>query len=259
MRKRRLRFLEGYPSTLHAIARFMLARGIEFPLTAAVSSSETLHDVQREEIERAFQCPLFDFYASAERVIFAAECDHHEGKHLIEEYGYVEVVDPEGRPLPPGTDGFLVGTSLHNTAMPLLRYQMSDVTHLRAAPCGCGRAGRMMANVATKAEDLIITPRGRVVSPASLTHPFKTVRGVDRSQLVQERPDYLSVRIVANDAFTPAEQELLIGRLQDRLGDDMRIAIVRTSAIPREPSGKFRWIVSHLPAQQWLGVKEGRP
>ena len=44
-------------------------------MQAVISSSETLHDVQRSCIEKAFECKLFDFYALAERVAFAGRYD----------------------------------------------------------------------------------------------------------------------------------------------------------------------------------------
>jgi phenylacetate-CoA ligase len=215
-----------------------------------------LHDVQREEIEQAFACRLFDFYASAERVIFAAECEAHSGKHLIEEYGYVEVVDSEGRPVEEGQPGFLTGTTLHNTAMPLLRYKMSDVTYLRPEPCPCGRAGRMMADVSTKVEDIITTAGGRLVSPSTLTHPFKTVRGVEKSQIIQERPDHLTVLIVAKSTFDASEEARLVALLHDRVGKAMQIDIRRETDIPRERSGKYRWVISHVPIPR-LGGRDG--
>lgn len=257
IRRRQLRFLEGYPSTLHVVARYALDNGLTLPMTAVISSSETLHEAQRADIERAFECRLFDFYASAERVIFAAECDAHEGKHLIEEYGYVEVVDGDGLAVSPGNSGYLTGTTLHNSAMPLLRYQMSDVSRIIEVPCPCGRPGRRMESVTTKAEDLITTAEGRVVSPSTLTHPFKTVQGVEKSQIIQEGLKHVTVRIVANEAFTAGEESRLVGLLRDRLGDAMVINVRREEDISREPSGKYRWVISHVPAPRFGPGKEG--
>jgi phenylacetate-CoA ligase len=102
LRRRGIRFLEGYPSTLYILARHLLRAGERLQLTAAFSSSETLHHVQREAIEEAFQCRLFDYYGSAERVVYAAECEAHAGKHVAEEYGIVEIVDVRGTPVPEG-------------------------------------------------------------------------------------------------------------------------------------------------------------
>src|SRR5437879_12548261 len=45
MRRRRLQFLEGYPSTLYILASYLQRRGERLPLRAVFSSSRTLHAV----------------------------------------------------------------------------------------------------------------------------------------------------------------------------------------------------------------------
>jgi phenylacetate-CoA ligase len=47
--------------------------------------------MQKQTIEQSFDCALFDFYGLAERVIFATECEQHEGRHLAEEFGFTEL------------------------------------------------------------------------------------------------------------------------------------------------------------------------
>ncbi|HEX6750643.1 MAG TPA: hypothetical protein VF092_25375 [Longimicrobium sp.] len=246
IRRRGLRFLEGYPSTLFILARHLLARGETLPLRAVFTSSETLHQVQREAMEAAFGCVPFDFYGHAERTLFATECAAHDGKHLAEEYGVAEVVDDEGNPVPDGTPGWLVGTSLHNTAMPLLRYRTGDVTAIRREPCACGRTLARIEPVTTKAEDIVVTPDGRMISPSVLTHPFKPYPQIRESQLVQDRADRLQVKLVAGEAFTAGDEAALVAQLAARLGAGMAVEIERVDSIPRERSGKFRWVVSRV-------------
>ncbi len=247
IRRRGLRFLEGYPSTLYIIARHLRDHGETLPMASVFTSSETLHDVQREAIEAAFGCPIFDFYGHAERTIFAAECEHHSGKHLADEYGYTEVVDQEDNPVEPGEVGFLVGTSFHNTAMPLIRYRTSDVSAMIEDPCPCGRTLRRIEDITTKAEDIIVTADGRFLSPSVLTHPFKPFDQIRESQIVQTAPDRLDVYVVAGESFGPKEEAGLLRALMDRVGKGMRVEIERVENIPREPSGKFRWVVSRVP------------
>jgi phenylacetate-CoA ligase len=95
--------LDGYPSTLYVLARFVLSSGEKLPLKAVISASETLYDFQREAIEAAFQCRVFDYLAAAERVVFSAECDRHEGHHVCLEYGVAEFLDDDGVAVPPGS------------------------------------------------------------------------------------------------------------------------------------------------------------
>jgi len=246
IRRRGLRFLEGYPSTLFILAKHLLETGERLPMRSVFTSSETLHRIQRETIEEAFQCRIFDFYGHAERVIFATECDRHEGKHLSEEYGYTEVVDHQGEPVAPGTLGYLVGTSLENRAMPMIRYRTGDLSRIIEEPCPCGRTSRRIVDVSTKAEDIVVTPDGRLLSPSILTHPFKPFDQIRKSQIIQEAVDRIVVRLVPSDQFDTAQEEALKAGLRERLGEGVMIDVQRVGDIPREASGKYRWVISKV-------------
>lgn len=248
MRRRRLAILEGYPSTLYLLAKCLVRSGQTLPMQVVFSSSETLHELQRSTIEEAFDCEVFDYYGHAERVAFAVECRAHVGKHLVEPFGITEVVDSEGNRMPDESPGFLAGTTLFNTAMPLLRYVTSDITALASGSCPCGLAFRKMKDVATKAEDTVLLPDGRYLSPSVLTHPFKPYPAIRSSQIIQESLHKVTVKLVAQDDFSPADELELASSLRSRLGGEVEIKIVRVSEIPRDRSGKYRWVISHVPS-----------
>lgn len=239
--------VDGYPSTLYLLARFLQTQGRTFPLRAAVTSSETLYDFQRQVIEERFGCKVFDYYALAERVAFSHECDRHEGHHLAMEYAATEFVDAQGLAQPAGTLGKLVGTSLHNKAMPLIRYVTNDVSSLVDGACSCGRGLEMMADVTTKAEDTLTLKDGRLISPSVLTHPFKPLDCIEGSQIVQTAPDAVTVRLIAGKGFTDALAHHLTTELQTRLGDDVRIDIQLVDQLEMSRNGKFKWVISHVP------------
>lgn len=239
--------LDGYPSTLYILAKYLRSRGATFPLKAAVTSSETLYDFQREAIEAAFQCRVFDYFALAERTVFSGECSHHEGHHIAMEYGIAEATEADGTPVPDGTTGRLIGTSLHNLAMPLIRYVTNDMTSIKPTSCSCGRALRLMDDVTTKAEDVLTLSDGRVISPSVLTHPFKPLDCIQGSQIVQTAPDHVTVRIVPGPDYTPAHSGHLIAELGARLGRDVTIDITMVDALETKGNGKFKWVISHVP------------
>ena len=239
--------LDGYPSTLYILAKHLLSRGERFPLRAAVTSSETLYDFQRSAIEQAFQCRVFDYFALAERAVFSNECERHEGHHIAMEYGLAEVVDDEGNPVPRGTNGRLVGTTLHNQAMPLLRYVTNDTTELLERTCGCGRQLELMADVTTKAEDVLTLKDGRLISPSVLTHPFKPLESIEGSQIVQKAPDYVIIRIVAGPHYDTALNDHLVREFKSRLGDDVRIEVAMVKELEHSRNGKFKWVISEVP------------
>src|SRR5262249_23723504 len=200
-----------------------------------------------ETIEQAFSCGVFDYYGHAERVAFATECEHHEGRHIAEEFGAIEITDAAGTPVRAGDAGYLVGTTLCNGAMPLFRYRTTDVTSILTEPCPCGRTLRRIRDVTTRAEDIVLTRDGRLFSPSVLTHPFNPLVKVLKSQIVQDSLNHIIVKIVPSSEFSSADRAHLIRELQSRLGASVTIDVEIVTDIPRDPSGKFRWVVSHVP------------
>jgi phenylacetate-CoA ligase len=239
--------LEGYPSTVFILAQFLISSGQTFPLTAVLTSSETLRPYQREIIEKAFECKVFDYYGMAERTIFATECAEHTGLHLNMEYGITEIIGQNGAPQTDGAMGRVVTTGLHNFAMPLIRYETSDISALGNGPCRCGRCLPLLENITTKAEDIITTKDGRYVSSSVLTHPFKPLHSVIESQIIQEDIENIVIRIVKNNKFSDDDRNHLEQEFHKRVGYDMKIHFEFCDEIPRTSRGKFRWVISKVP------------
>lgn len=239
--------VDGYPSTLFLLARYLKSRGEYFPVKAAITSSETLFDFQREIIEERFQCRVFDYYALAERVAFSHECDRHHGHHLAMEYGISEITDAAGHPVASGQAGRLVGTSLHNLGFPLIRYVTNDMTAFRTDLCPCGRQLEQMEDVTTKAEDVLTLKDGRLISPSVLTHPFKPMDCIEGSQIVQTEPDLVTVRLIPRDTYTEAHTAHLVHELKARLGEDVRVEIEFVKELETSRNGKFKWVISKVP------------
>lgn len=254
MRRLGVTALECYPSTGYILARFLEGRGETLPLGRVVTSSETLLPIQRELIQSRFATKVFDYYGMSEAVLFGGECGASDGYHLNAEIGICEVVDAGGAPLPPGRHGRVLGTGLVNHAMPLLRYEIGDVSALRDEPCPCGRTLPRLDAVTTKAEDIVVTPDGRMISSSALTHPFKPLDRIEKSQIVQEAIDRMVIRIVPRDGYTEAHTRHLIEEMRQRVGEAMTIDVMLVDDIPRAASGKYRWVISKLP----LDFRRGR-
>ncbi|MBD3367982.1 MAG: AMP-binding protein [Candidatus Eisenbacteria bacterium] len=239
--------LAAYPSSAYLLARYMEERDERLPLTCVVTSSEPLLPVERGIIEDRFDCRVFDTYGQAERVAFSSECEEHNGHHVFPEYGVLEILGVDGRPVAPGEHGQIVATGLHNEAMPLIRYATGDTAAERTGRCPCGRTLPMIAGITGKAEDIVVLPGDRMIPGPLLSYAFKGVPGIIRSQIVQHDPSEVTVRIVPDASFDAAAETTLTRELGRRLGRDVSVGIERVSEIPFSSRGKFRWVVSTVP------------
>jgi phenylacetate-CoA ligase len=246
LREYRPAAVEGYPSTVYVLARYLKSIGQTLPVKAVFTSSETLLPFQRELIEERFVAPVFDFFGMAERVAFATQCAEAHAYHLNFEYAFNEIVDSAGKPVAPGENGYLVGTSLLNFGMPFIRYKSSDVSAIQGGQCACGRFMPRLQGVTTKDEDIVVTPEGKLLSSSVLTHPFKPLDSVEESQLIQENTHLLLVKVVRRPNFTEQDSAHLVTALRERLGPTMRIEIQFVDRIPRTAAGKFRWVISKV-------------
>ncbi|MCA9968585.1 MAG: phenylacetate--CoA ligase family protein [Anaerolineales bacterium] len=101
------------------------------------------------EIEALWGCTVYDHYGTTEMGLGGGvECAARQGYHLREADLYVEVVDPRsGAPLPEGTPGEVVFTTLTRHGMPLLRYRTGDRSRFLPGACACGTTLRRLQKI----------------------------------------------------------------------------------------------------------------
>jgi hypothetical protein len=81
---------------------------------------------------------------------YAGDCEHHQGMHVFEDLGLMEVVDERGEPVPDGVVGAkLLVSSFIKRTQPLIRYEVSDMAALTTEPCPCGRPLARMVSLPT--------------------------------------------------------------------------------------------------------------
>jgi phenylacetate-CoA ligase len=204
----------------------------------------------RETVERVFGCKAFDRYGCREAGDIACECQYHTGLHVFPWGCYVEVVDEDGRPVPPGVEGNILVTSLLNYAMPLIRYKLEDRGILAAnVNCPCGRKGQFLQQVTGRAPDSFKTRTGRYVSGSFFSHLI----GVDLNsgvikqfQVIQEDYDRIRLRIVRHHEDEAVNVPPIKAAIEKAMGQGVELEVEYVDDIPPSPSGKYRYTISHV-------------
>jgi phenylacetate-CoA ligase len=133
-------------------------------LIGVYSTAEVLDDTQQRELmQRAFGCKVFNQYGSREVPNMACEC-RHGNMHVFTDHG-VPGIPPHGR------RGPLLVTSLTNRLMPFIRYDIGDSGRLLDGECGCGSPFPLMAMGMCRRNDLIRTRDGKRIHPVLLQPP----------------------------------------------------------------------------------------
>jgi len=235
--------LRAYPSTGYELARLAerLSHGLR--LRAVVTGSEPLFPVQREQIERAFGCRVFDFYGMAERIAYAAQCEHG-GYHLNTDYSHVEILDDAGRPT--RDFGSVVGTTLRNHVMPLLRYRVADRARWLDQVCPCGRSYPLIELSSGKVEDQLYDWDGTPVSASIVTFAFKGLAHIRQSQVAQVAQDRWLVRVMPDTGYSEADSASLRRNIAEHVTPRIHVEVQLVDEIARLASGKFKWV-----SQEW--------
>jgi phenylacetate-coenzyme A ligase PaaK-like adenylate-forming protein len=248
LNRSRPELLFGHAHSLFLLADFVDRHSLKAHRPAGiVATAMVLHDWQRRRIEATFGCPVTNRYGCEEVSLIACECERHRGLHVNADSVLVEIVR-EGKPAPPGAPGSIVVTDLSNFAMPLIRYLIGDVGVLAAEHCPCGRAFPLLESIEGREADYVVTADGRLISGISLTENFAVlVPGVAQLQIVQETVRKFLFRIVRGHDWGPASDRKLAELVAERFGTPTRYAVQFVDLIPQEPSGKYRFCISHVP------------
>ena len=240
-------YIEGYPSSIHLLARAMLEAGRPLEagrVKAIFSSSESLLAFHRDHIEEAFATKIYDRYGTSEFAVSMTGCSAGN-LHLDMEFGAVEVEAVEE------TDDFVRGallvTGFANDATPFIRYRIGDVGTRSKHPCPCGRPGEVFLDVDGRIEDYIVTPDGRWIG--RMDHVFKEQLEIAEAQILQEEASAIEVLIVPRGGFDAAAEADVMREIRMRLGDEIHVDLKRVGEIPREPNGKFRAVKSRVGRQ----------
>lgn len=246
------------PSYALVIADACAQQGVDtarLGLAVGIHGAEPWTEAMRAEIERRFRIDATDIYGLSEVMGpgVAQEClETKDGPVLWEDHFFPEIVDPEtGRPVPDGTPGELVLTSLTKEAMPVIRYRTRDRTALLP---GTARTMRRLARLSGRTDDMLII-RGVNVFPSQLEEHVVAVGAFAPHYQLEVRRDgrldtltlVLEPRAdaadgAAHEAAARASVPVLLQRVKVHVGVTCDARVVPPGTVPRS-LGKAQRVV----------------
>jgi phenylacetate-CoA ligase len=223
-------------------------------LRFGVFGAEPWTNEMRSAIEERAGLDATDIYGLSEVIGpgVAQECvETKDGLHVWEDHFYPEVIDPStGAPLPDGSEGELVFTSLTKEAMPVIRYRTRDLTRLLP---GTARTMRRMEKITGRSDDMIIL-RGVNLFPTQIEELLLGVPGLSphfqlhltRTGRMDELAVHVERRASMSSPDAAAAGSRLGARIKERIGVTVSVMVMDPDSIERS-AGKMRRIVDHRP------------
>ena len=169
----------------------------------------------RARIEAAWGARCFDHAGATEVGAWAFACQtRRDGLHLNELEFAFDVIDPVSlAPVPDGTRGELVVTTLGRHGMPVLRYRTGDLVERMSEPCACGLTlSCIRGGVLGRTDDMLIV-RGVNVYPAAIDDLVRAIPEIVEYEVEIRRVEHMDdllvkLEIEAGAAFADVERAL---------------------------------------------------
>ena len=227
------------------------------PVRAGLFGAEPWSEGIRKKIEEDWNIKAYDVYGLTEITGpgVAFECEYQNGMHVNEDMFYPEIINPEtGEPVPEGTKGELVFTTLTKQGTPLIRYRTRDITYIIPEECSCGRTTRRIHRLFGRTDDMLII-RGVNVFPSQIENALVEIHGVEPNyQIIVDRNsqthlDDAELHVeVSESHFSDETKDLESLRskidniMKSKLGIHLKIKLVEPKSIERS-TGKSKRVI----------------
>lgn len=235
--------IDGFFSSMCDVASYMERHGIkpQFKPVAIFPTSETVTKSGRELLERVFGCKVYDQYASSEGAPFITECRcgklHMElstgvFEHFLEDSNEVLI------------------TSFLTRGTPLIRYKIGDMVEFLPSTdvCECGRHDLYVGEIQGRRLDYLYTAEGAKINAGNVSNLLKNLPNVIiRSQAIQDKLGEITLLLQVDEKLYKNEYDLIIkDEFLHKFGKTTTVNIKHVDDIPREKSGKFRFIINRV-------------
>jgi len=242
----------AYVGGVHELALYCLRNQIDLPPPLAITTvAAPLGAVQRNDIEKAFNAPVYDSYVATEVSPIATQCSElvretSRALHIHSDFRHVEFLDDDGHAVPIEEEGQIAVTDCGDRVFPIIRYTLGDRGRALAKKCSCGRPFPLMDAVKGRSSDFIYLRHGKLAGECwsvAFNHCFNAVHNFRIHQYADYR---VTLFVVPNRNCAGWEQSIkgVVADLQKKMGDiPLTLKMVEELKHDR---GKIKYIISDI-------------
>lgn len=241
LRDERPDYLMTYPGTLESLAFLAQGRPVD-SLGGIRSISSQVTGGMRRRIEENFQLPVQQNYGLNEIGIAANRCE--AGRYHIEiNHCDLEIVDEYGYAVPPGSMGRVLVTGFTNLAMPLLRYDTTDLAERLDGPCPCGRTLPGFGRLEGRFRAWKHTPAGtrqrvNLLIDTIDDMPNEWMKNLRQYQVHQYQDESYELRLDTRAALPKQFRRTIESAWLEAFGELSSLGFKEVDHIPPSPGGK---------------------
>lgn len=241
-------YIYGYTNSLVLFAHYLIKNQIVLvdicpSLKVCIPTSEMLTKEDRLILNKGFGVKVINEYGVSEVGGIVAFEDENFNWRLSTEAQYVEILDEKSGPIKSKKSGDIIITSLHNEAMPLIRYRVGDIGAL-------DNNNQVLENLLGRTNDNIILPSGKTAPGLTFYYISKAI--LESADILKE----FIIRQISLDTFVfdvVSDKDLSEGDINEikmkmdiYLEPGLKLRINRVSKINRPSSGKIKHFYSEI-------------
>ncbi|MDE7473861.1 MAG: AMP-binding protein [Muribaculaceae bacterium] len=228
-----------HPDTIMCVPSFILRlldyadqHGIDYRNSSVkriIGIGEGLRDANLDlnllgnAIKKRWDVDLFATYSSTEMGATFAECPHGCGGHVHPELIIVEIIGENDRPVPDGTPGEIVVTTLGVEGMPLLRFRTGDIAARIPGQCACGRNSYRLTPLIGRKNNMIKL-KGTTLYPPAINDVLDNTPWV-ANYVVEVRDSVAGTdEVVVYVGLNNGHPDDAVKELKDRFRSRLRVA-----------------------------------
>lgn len=243
MRKHKIKYLHAYPSSAYQFAVFLKNKGYDTSIfNAFLCGSEGLLQEQRSLIENQLGINIYNWYGHSEKLVLGGYCMGNKDIHIEPTYGFFELID-ENRNIinEPNKKGEIIGTTLHNQYMPLIRYRTGDYAEYLGDYCkDCGRHLTLVKNIEGRRDSNRIYFKDQTyTSITALNMHGDLYTYINGMQYVQNKPGQLIINIIKDETYSNQVEKRFFEFFENTLGENCDFEIRYVDELLTEKNGKF--------------------